>query len=66
LILGEYNIVSRKMYTIKFTNAQQVQVVYKFKNAKEKLLKHSAAFLFKKIYKTHELRPIYISASVWS
>jgi hypothetical protein len=29
---------------MKFTNAQQAQAVYKFKNAKEKLLKHTAGF----------------------
>lgn len=54
------------MFNIKFTKAKQLQFVYKFKNAKEKLLKRSAAFWVKKIYKTHELTPIYVSASDWS
>jgi len=52
LILGEYNIVLRKMYDIKFTNAQQAQIVYKFKNTKEKLLKHSTAICFKQRQKS--------------
>jgi len=64
--LGEYNIVPRKMYNIKFTNAQQSQIVYIFKNTKEKLLKHSTAIWFRKICKNHELTPIYINASVLS
>jgi len=66
LILGEYDIIPRKMYNIKFTNAQQAQVVYKFKNTKEKLLRHSAAICLKKIWKNHELTPIYINASIRS
>ena len=65
-ILCENNIVPRKMYNIKFTNAQQAQVVYKLKNTKEKLLKHSAAIWFKEICKNQELTPIYINALVLS
>jgi hypothetical protein len=45
-------------------NVKQAQVVYNFKNTKEKLLKTTAAIWFNKICKSHQLTPKYIKIEV--
>jgi len=45
-------------------NVKQAQVVYNFKNAKEKLLKTTADIWFNKICKNHQLTRKYIKIEV--
>lgn len=45
------------MYDMKFANAQEAQVIYTFKNIREKLMKNNAAIWFNKIHKPHPLAP---------
>ena len=48
------------MYNFEFENAQQAQVVYTFKNIREKLMKNNTAIWFNKMCKPHPLAPKYM------
>jgi len=47
------------MDNIKFTNAQQSKMIYKFKNTKEKLCKTKAAVWYNKMCKINQITTIY-------
>jgi hypothetical protein len=49
---------------IKFTNAQQAQPIYKYRNTKEKLHKTNAAIWFSKACKFKQLIPKYIAIKI--
>ena len=48
----QYHLVAQNLF--KFAYAQQAQVIYTFKNIKEKLMKANVAIWFDKIGKSHQ------------